>query len=74
MIPARSTGWRLILSMAAVGAVVAAFFIFILFNTALGSIFPDLLKLWCPIACWLITLVFLIMHRTRDGEVVFKMW
>lgn len=68
----RSKGWRLILEMAAGGAVVCGFFILILYNTTIGEIFPDVLKLWGPIACWFITLVFLVMHMTPDGDVDFK--
>jgi len=67
-------GWRLILEMAISGALVCSFFCFLLFYTSLGNKFPDLAKLWIPIISWVITMAFLIAHRTPDGYVEFKLW
>lgn len=67
-------GWALIVEMLITTTLVACVFLFLMFYSRLGTMFPDFLKLWAPIGVWIVTVAFFLMHRTPDGHIEIQVW
>lgn len=65
----RRKGWPLVFETLISTAAVEALYLWLLFNTRLGDVMPDLFKICAATGIWIITLAFFYSHRTPDGSV-----
>jgi len=71
---ANKRNWALIREIMFTSAVQASVFLLLLFQTRLGNIFPDAMKVYAAIGTWAVTVAFLIAHITPQGTIEYKIW